>query len=187
MRCFIAIELPTGVRDRLVALQTSLRELDSQIRWTRPEHVHVTLKFLGDVPDTQVTDICRTAIETAARLPPIGVEVAGAGCFPPGGPVRIVWVGVIGPSPELTACHAACEEAFARLGYLPETRPFRPHLTIGRSRDPKGARQVRETVAANGDFRCGRFTATELAVIQSVLGRSGPTYTRLARAPLAGR
>lgn len=184
MRCFVAIELPASVRARLAWLQTQLADLDRSIRWTRPEQVHLTVKFLGEVPESQVPQICRTTVEVAGQLAPIPLIVDGTGCFPPGGPVRIVWAGIQGPPPELVTCHEAIERAFAQLGYPPEERAFRPHLTIGRSRDQRGARGVRDAIATAGDLGCPPFTAGELVVFQSVLGRSGPAYTRLVTAKL---
>lgn len=181
MRCFVAIELPAQVREQLAGLQARLREMDPFVRWTRPEHIHLTLKFLGEVPDSRVPEICTATIEAAARLAPVPIEISQAGCFPQRGPARIVWAGVLGPSRELAACHAACEQVFADLGYPPEERAFRPHLTIGRSRQPNGAHQVRGLFATADGFRCEPFTAAELTVFQSVLGRSGSTYTALAR------
>ncbi len=182
MRCFVAIELPTKVREALADLQTRLSSLDTAIRWTRPEQIHLTLKFLGEVPDAQVPEVCSTAIQVARDVPPIRLEVRGAGCFPPRGPARVVWAGIIGPPSELAACHSHCERAFAELGYPPEDRAFRPHLTIGRSRDQRGARDARTVIEALADFESGDFTATEMIVFQSVLGSSGPTYTPLTRA-----
>jgi 2'-5' RNA ligase len=181
MRCFVAIELPAPIRASLADLQARLG-LERVIRWTRTEQIHLTLKFLGEVPDGQVPEICSTALAITAEIPPIRLEVCGAGCFPPRGPARVVWAGIAGPPPELVACHRACEQAFAELGFPPEDREFRPHLTIGRSRDQRGTRDARSAVEGLSSFAAGSFTATEMIVFQSVLSRSGATYTPLARA-----
>lgn len=182
MRCFVAIELPTAIRDRLADLQARLQVLDRAIRWTRPEHIHLTLKFLGEVPDAIVADACKATIATAAGLPPVRLEVRGVGCFPPSGSARIVWAGISGPPTELISCHRACEEVFEELGFPREDRDFRPHLTIGRSRDSRGAREVRAAIGELKDCAVGSFTASELVVFESMLSSSGPTYTALARA-----
>lgn len=184
MRCFLAIELPETVRSRLISLREALRELDRSIRWTKPEQIHLTLKFLGEVPDRQITDVCEAIVKAARLLPPVPIEVGGVGCFPMSGPVRIVWAGVRGPSPELLECHAACERFLAELGYPPEERAFKPHLTIGRAREQRGARGVRRIIDAAAGFDCPPFIAQELVVFQSVLSPKGPTYTPLARAAL---
>jgi len=187
MRCFVAIELPVEVRKRLAELQARLADLDRVVRWTRSEQMHLTLKFLGEVPDSQVPQICSAAITAVAGLQTAHLEICGAGCFPPRGPARVVWVGVRMPCPELSACHQACERAFAAMGYPPEKRPFRPHLTIGRTRDSRGApREARAVLEAFADFSAGSFEARELVVFQSVLSSSGATHTPLARSRLGG-
>lgn len=186
MRCFVAIELPANIREELADLQAQLRDLDRYVRWVRSDQIHLTLKFLGEVPDRQVPEVCAAVAKTAARLPAIPFEIRGAGCFPSHGPGRIVWAGVLGPPEELVACHAACEQVLADLGYPPEDRDFRPHLTIGRAREQRGSREIRNLLNGVGNFHCPPFIAKELTVFQSVLGREGPTYTVLSRAGLRG-
>ncbi|HOA72720.1 MAG TPA: RNA 2',3'-cyclic phosphodiesterase [Phycisphaerae bacterium] len=186
MRCFVAIELPDTVRNRLAELQTQLHGLDRTIRWTRPEQIHITIKFLGEVPDADVPQVCTSVTRTAARMPAIPLTVRGLGVFPPRGLTRIVWAGIDGPPAGLVACYGACEQALAELGFAPETRVFKPHLTLGRARDPRGARDVPRALEPFADFTAGSFTASQLVVFQSVLCRTGPTYTALARADLAG-
>lgn len=184
MRCFVAIELPDFIRSRLADLQTRLQTLDRAVRWAPAEHIHLTLKFLGETPDPQVPEVCSVIQAVARTLPPIRLTVRGAGCFPPSGPARILWAGIQGPPEELAACHRACEQALAELGFAPENRAFRPHLTIGRSRDRAGARGIRHTIEQFCDAELGTFTASELVVFQSVLSQLGPTYTALTRAEL---
>jgi 2'-5' RNA ligase len=186
MRCFVAIELPDAVRGRLADLQARLHDLDRAVRWTRPEQIHITLKFLGDVPDANVPEVCASVARTAAKIPPIPLAVRSVGVFPPRGPARIVWAGIDGPPAGLVTCHRDCEQALADLGFAPEARPFKPHLTLGRARDPRGARDVPNALRPFADFTAGSFTALQLVVFQSVLGRAGPTYTALARANFAG-
>lgn len=186
MRCFVAIELPEHIRDRLAELQQQLTPLAREIRWTRPEQIHLTLKFLGEMPDDRVAELCAVVVAAAGGLGPIPLEVSGLGCFPPRGGARVVWAGLEDPSSELARCHDACEEAFAKVGFPPETRPFSPHLTIGRSRDPRGSRQARGTLDGLATFAAGSFTATKLTLFESILGRSGATYNALVHAHLSG-
>lgn len=184
MRCFVAIELPSHVREQLAELQARLQQMDRFVRWVQPGQLHLTLKFLGEVPDPQVPKVCAAVAKTAARLEPIPFEISGVGCFPPHGPARIVWAGVKGPPAELVACHTACERILADLGYPPEDRDFHPHLTIGRSREQRGAREIRNMLNGVIGFRCEPFIAEELTVFQSVLDRNGPTYIPISHARL---
>jgi RNA 2',3'-cyclic 3'-phosphodiesterase len=183
MRCFVAVELPAHVRHRLADLQSRMADLGRAVRWTRPESIHLTLKFLGEVPDAQVSRICTTAREIAAKYPVCDLELAGTGCFPPRGPVRVVWIGISQPPPPLLECQRDCESAYATLGFEPENRPYSPHLTIGRVNDPAAANRIRSGLQQFESFSAGRFTADGLTVFQSQLRPAGSIYTPLARAP----
>jgi RNA 2',3'-cyclic 3'-phosphodiesterase len=184
MRCFLAIELPHEVADRLAALQKRLGALDRDVRWTRVEQIHLTIKFLGEVPDADVPRICEIAVEIARQHSPFELEVKGTGCFPPRGPARVVWAGLAELPPALVDYHKAIEAACAEVGFKPEDRPFHPHLTIGRVRDQRGAHQVRRGVHQESNFQGGRFAVNELVMFQSILAPSGPTYIPLAHTPL---
>jgi len=184
MRCFLAIELPPAVADRLAALQKRLGSLDRDVRWTQVEQIHLTIKFLGEVSDADVPRICQIAADVARQHPPFELEVRGTGCFPPRGPARIVWAGLAEVPPVLVEYHKAIESAYAEMSIKPEDRPFHPHLTVGRVRDQRGANQVRRGVDQESSFQGGRFAVNELVVFQSILAPSGPTYIPLARTPL---
>lgn len=186
MRCFLAIELPQEIRDRLAAVQKRLGSLDRDVRWTRVDNIHLTIKFLGEVADADVPRVCQIAAAIARQYSPFELEIRGTGCFPPRGPARIVWAGLAGLPPPLVECHKAIEEAYADIGFKPEDRPFHPHLTIGRVRDQRGSHRVRPGLEPEIDFRAGRFTVKELVLFQSILDRAGPAYIPLARAPLGG-
>jgi 2'-5' RNA ligase len=185
MRCFVATELPDAVRTRLADLQKGLAALDRDVRWTRPDQIHLTIKFLGEVPDADVPGVCGVAAKVARACAPFAIEVRGAGCFPPRGPARIVWAG-LGDLPDaLINCHREIESAYAEIGFKPEDRPFHPHLTVGRVRDPRGSYSVRTAVDNQQHFTGGTLQVEELVVFQSILDRSGPTHLVLSRARLS--
>jgi len=186
MRCFLAIELPAEIRDQLARLQERLSSQTCGVRWTRTDHIHLTVKFLGEVPDRQIAEVCKLASGIAAGFEPFELEVAQAGCFPPRGPARIVWASMPDPPTELIDCQRTCEREYAKLGFKAENRSFHPHLTIGRVKDPRASQDIRLAVENERQFQAGQFLAEELVVFQSVLAKSGPTYTILSRAPFAG-
>jgi RNA 2',3'-cyclic 3'-phosphodiesterase len=186
MRCFVAIELSSAVRARLADLQKRLAPLDRDVRWTRPEQIHLTVKFLGEVPDGDVPGVCDVAAQIASGYAPFEIEVRGTGCFPPRGSARIVWAGLGQLPNELVDCHREIEQAYAKIGFKPEDRPFHPHLTIGRVRDPRGSHAVRPVVDQQQQFAGGTVAVNELLVFQSILESSGPTHIVLSRAPLCG-
>lgn len=183
MRCFVAIELPDDVRERLADLQGQMAGLGRGVRWTRPESIHLTVKFLGQVPDAQVAEVCEAARRIAAKYPVFGLEVAGAGCFPPRGLVRVIWAGIVQLPPPLVDCQRECEDVYAGMGFEKENRAYKPHLTVGRVNDSGVSNRVRETLLQFEGFSGGSFVAEELIVFQSELRRGGAVYTPLARAP----
>lgn len=185
MRCFVAIELPEDVRERLARLQSDLSELDRVVRWTRPEQIHLTLKFLGEVPDDQVAGVGEATVAAASSCRAFNVTVGGVGCFPISGAPRVIWAGVTGPPPDLLTCQKRCETEYAALGYPPEGRAFSPHLTLGRTREGSNARMIRPKLQSLATFTGGTFSVRELVLFQSILGRGGATHVALARAPLS--
>jgi 2'-5' RNA ligase len=185
MRCFLAIEFPKVIHDHLAQLQDRLGPQVGGVAWARSEQIHLTLKFLGEVPDADVPKAIEAAKMVASGYGPLDLTVAGAGCFPPSGPARVLWVGIASP-PQLLACQQECEQAFASLGIPPENRSFHPHLTLGRVKDFHAGRSARAAIEQVADFQAGHFTARELVFFQSVLQRTGPIYTALARLPLTG-
>src|SRR5205085_4000536 len=120
----------------------------------------------------------------ACPLAPFEITVSGAGCFPPHGPPRVIWAGISGPPPELLDLQRRCEEAFAQLGYPPENRAYRPHLTLARTRDHGNARSVRAALKPFEHSSAGRFQVEELVLFQSIGGPSGHEHVPLMRAEL---
>lgn len=185
MRCFIAIDLPDNVLRKVIQLKERLSTRVSTVRWTRAEQIHLTLKFLGEVPDPDVPVVCEYAQEVASQFNPIDLQVASVGCFPPRGGVRIVWVGMSDPSGELLRCYKALEDAFGDLGFNRESRPFHAHLTIGRVNNPRESEEIRRILKSNEGFDAGSYTAEELVVYESILKKTGPIYAPMARARFA--
>ena len=184
MRCFLAIELSDAVRSRLAALQDRLRERTRGVRWARAEQIHLTMKFLGDVRDGDVPAVTEAARQIAEQFEPFELTIAGTGCFPPHGAARIVWAGLANPPETLLACYRAGEEAFAELGFKPEDRPFKPHLTLGRVKPGRTAYDVRSVVDAEVEFVAGGFLVEQMTLFQSILDHSGASYVTLATLPL---
>jgi 2'-5' RNA ligase len=191
LRAFIAVELPPALGDQLAALAARLRRAapERAARWVRPEGIHLTLKFLGDVPVSQVEQIKALMEAATGDCGPFECAVAGLGCFPNLRQPRVVWVGVHDSSGALERLQGALEEGAARLGYPrePAGRGFNPHLTLARvGRETRGpeARQVGEAVQAAGPADLGRLPVEALALMQSDLRPGGAVYTRLHQARL---
>ena len=148
MRLFVAIELSEAIKKALVGAQRTLGEFDRMVRWVGQNQMHLTLKFLGEVPDHQLPDIQR-ALDTAASAgEPFGMRTRGAGCFPPQGKARVVWLGLEDPAGGIAACQARVEGELESIGFAAERRPFTAHLTLGRVRDDRSNGQLRLSVDA---------------------------------------
>ena len=149
MRLFVAIQLSDEVRSALMAMQHTLRRRCDGVRWTRPEQLHLTLKFLGEVLDAEVSGVAEAVERAAGRAKRFEISLNGSGCFPPQGPVRIVWVGVEEDSGELARCAQAMETELERIGFARERRPFSPHITIGRVREARSKGRTRSATEAH--------------------------------------
>jgi RNA 2',3'-cyclic 3'-phosphodiesterase len=184
MRTFVAIDLPDSVRAALAREQARLQAAcgrNSDIRWTRPEGLHLTLKFLGEIAPERVPEVA-TTLNAVSPFDPFEVDVGGFGFFPSARRARVFWVGLEAPD-ALGELAAGIEAALEGLGFAREDRPFRPHLTLARF-DKPGAQPALEAELKIGDAaRLGRFAVSEFSLFQSKLRPGGAEYTKLARFP----
>ena len=192
IRAFIAIELPEVIRAELDDVEARLKPQMPRdtIRWVKADSIHLTLKFLGQVPSDQL-DLIKLSLRSAvAPYAAFTLELKGAGCFPNIHRPRVVWVGVQENDHRLHVLQRTVENAIAPLGYPTEIRDFTPHLTLGRvSRDVRQVDQkkIGDVVQAAGVGSLGRWEVRQVALIKSDLKPSGAEYTILAQAPLTGR
>ncbi len=188
MRLFVALEIPTDVRDNLAAFLKKMRELSEQlgekrVKWVRPENLHVTLKFIGEVPDAKLDGI-RAALTTVRRDTPIDIQVGGMGFFPDEERPTVLWTGLDAP-PNLASLAGAIDRALATQGIAKEKRTFVPHLTLARFAPPILPEKLRAAVEKNAKHCFGSFRAREFHVIESKLKPTGAEYTFLASFPIA--
>ena len=187
-RLFVALEPPDPVRRRLAALEDELRRgagrAGEDIRWVRPENVHLTLQFLGAVPDERVAAVEEALRTAAAGARPLALAVRGAGGFPNARRPRVLWAGLDGDLAALAALVAAVGARLAKLGFPPEDRPFSPHLTLGRARESRGAPGLAGALAGVAQTEPAPWRATELVLFESHLSPRGPRYEAIARVAL---
>jgi 2'-5' RNA ligase len=184
VRVFVALDVPESVRASLAELTSRLARVCPSARWVRFEGVHITLKFIGEVPPEKLEQI-RHALDELPNFGPITVRFAGLGFFPGARRPRVFWAGVEA-DPKLAELTAAIEMKLSPLGIAPEKRTFHPHLTLARFESPQGTQVLREAVEALGAAEFGKETFREFHVYQSVLKRSGAEYTRLVTYPFSG-
>lgn len=185
-RVFVAIELPAPVRRKLIEHIDRLRTLvpDGRASWVPEENLHLTLKFLGDVTLTKVELVAQAAQSAADLVEPFELIVGGGGAFPASGQPRVLWIGIEDPSGRLGLLHQTLDAECAKVGFAGEQRPFHPHLTIARLREPQGSRQL-TTMHKEIEFDRETVLASDLALIRSELHSAGARHTIVARHALA--
>ncbi|MGD0899665.1 MAG: RNA 2',3'-cyclic phosphodiesterase [Thermoguttaceae bacterium] len=187
IRTFIAVETSEAVRRRAVELERKLDAARADVKWVESHNLHLTVRFLGDVAEPNLAEVCEAVRQAVVGLPPFDMEVRSAGAFPNAGRPRTVWLGAREGAEAMVALAAAVEKAMAALGFPKEARRFEPHLTIGRVRGGGAAiAELGRLLRQEAEFDAGRFRVAETVVFSSVLGPKGPTYTALSRAPLGG-
>ena len=190
VRTFICLQPPAFARDRLASTQQRLRNSGAQVRWVQPHNIHLTLKFLGSVPAQRLLDVTRAVQRAAVPAPPIPLELAVLGCFPNRRAPRVVWAGLKQLPEELRDLQQRVEKELVAIGFSAESRPFSPHLTLGRVRSDRNLGKLVEAMRAER-LEPLRFEAAEVVVMASRLHASGALYTPVSRiawnAPDPGR
>lgn len=189
-RLFVAVEPPEAVRRRIAALAADLRRLAGraadELRWVPDENIHLTVQFLGAVPEERLEDVRQALAAAAAAARPLSLEVRGAGGFPNARRPRVVWLGLSGEVAGLAALAEELGRRLAPLGFPPEARPFAGHLTMARARDGRGAAGLGGALAAAAQAEGVAWRAADLVLFESHLSPRGPRYEPLLRAPLGG-
>ena len=186
-RIFFALDIDEATRNRIVSTAGQLQSLPGRITWTKPQNLHVTMNFLGDVPDESIAELCDLArgalgVWDLAR-DEVTFTVEPLICFPPGRRPRMIWAPVGQGSDVLASLHAVLNQALAAAGWRSESRPFKGHITVARIKSADVEAAVRQLP---GD-ELGTVAGTELTLYQSKLTHVGPIYSPLARIPLARR
>lgn len=188
VRSFIALNLPPDVLARLAEFQREFRAARplEGIRWTQPEQVHLTLKFLGHVATDELAELEDALGRGCRGIGPFAVCARGAGCFPDLRRPRIVWVGFGGALDPLRRLQAAIARETERWGERDE-HEFHPHLTLGRVKKPDRelASALARHLGQTGSREFGSWLVEQVDLMQSDLSSAGPRYTRLASVRLA--
>jgi 2'-5' RNA ligase len=182
VRTFVALELSQPLKDGILALTRQMAKRGVTASWAKPGTMHLTLKFLGDVEEERIADVTRAVERAAAGVPPFAFETGGLGAFPTTRRPRVLWVGV-DAVPELFAVAEALERELALLGFPRENERFRPHITLGRLRDPGGAQGLPELLAEL-TAPVVRVVVEDVLLMKSTLAAGGAIHERLAAVPL---
>ena len=185
MRSFIAIELPESTQSELGEIQRELKKTGADIRWVRPENIHLTLKFLGDIEEGLCNDITRVIEGACNTFQPFSLSIQGTGVFPNARAPRVVWVG-LSQDTSLAGIKQEIDTGLVPLGFEQEDRSFVPHLTLGRFRSSQGKRSLMDKVVQLRDNSYGVIDVKSIALMRSDLSPHGARYTKIAEIPLGG-
>lgn len=175
IRAFIAIALPAGVKALLweSGQQLAPASSASAVRWVKPEAMHLTLRFLGDIAIDQLPQIGAAMDEMAAGRKPFTLRVGELGCFPNPRRPRVIWAGVSGADADIQALKAALDRLLEPLGWPAESQGYQPHLTLGRVKD----RQARVSLPWGEPLQPLPLPVTAVHLIESQLRPAGPLYS----------
>jgi 2'-5' RNA ligase len=184
IRTFIAVEIPENIISGIRDLQQDLKAYGVDIRWIRPENIHLTLKFLGDVQAADMDRIIKAIIGTAEGGSPISLQAKGIGVFPGVKRPRVLWVGLTGQLELLSSLQKTLDANLKGIGFPPEKRPFKGHLTIGRIKTKMNSKIFVDALMDFRSFESETFVADRIVLFKSELKPNGAVYTNLASATL---
>jgi 2'-5' RNA ligase len=177
MRLFLALDIPKSIKDQIHSLQDKSLE---GAKWTSPEQWHITLHFIGESEEEPI----REAL-AKVKAGSFSLQLRGIGRFPERGKPNVLWLGIIAP-PALKALHQATGEALKTTGFIPESRPYSPHLTLARFKERKPSPQALEAYRQqHAAFETEGFSVNHFSLYQSELAKSGVIYTVRENYPLA--
>jgi len=183
-RSFIAIELPEKIISSISKIQEDLRAYGFKIRWVRPENIHLTLKFLGNIDQADTEKVGEAITESVKGFVPFSLAAKGMGAFPSLRRPRVIWIGVSGDHEQLAGLQKRLDKKLAAIGFPEEKRLFRGHLTLGRVKQSIDPDRFAEAMKMVGGFASDTFLADEIVLFKSELKPTGAVYSKLMRASL---
>lgn len=186
MRCFVSIDLTPDLREQVATIQDAFDDA-AGLSFTDPAQAHVTMKFLGDVPDDRADDVSESIADAvdSTNITPFEASFEGLGVFPSLDYISVLWLGVDEGSRELTRLHEAIDDALADEGFDPEDHDFTPHVTLARMTDARGKNRVVDRVQHTHPA-AGTMDVTELSLTQSTLTDDGAVHETYDTYPLDG-
>lgn len=186
IRTFLAIDLPEEIKVQIENVQNRLKSTVKGIRWTRPEGIHLTLKFFGNISENKIADISSVVEKNTVDIRPLSLKVSTLGTFPNLKRPRVLWLGIGGSVEKLSDLQKEIEKDLESIGFQRENRAFRAHLTLGRIKSPKNVKGLSEIIKNEEIYDAGSFCAGGLTLLKSDLTPQGAIYTKLAYFPFDG-
>ena len=182
IRTFIALELPPSLISLLAKVQEDLQSMGLRAKWVRPENIHLTLKFLGNINLADIDNIGGAMVDAVGEIETFNLVAEGIGVFPGIKRPRVIWVGLKGQVQLLFAMQRLLEDNLAALGYKKEKRPFKGHLTLGRFKQSVKPNTIRRVLQEFGNLTIEEFTARRVIFYKSDLKPTGAVYSQLQQA-----
>ncbi len=187
LRTFIAVDPGADIRAHLLTVQRKLAKEVPDVKWVEEANLHLTLLFLGEVRDRDLSDVCRCVMRSVMGIECFSIEAKGIGCFPNPRRPRVVWAGIGEGAEAAIELHDALETPLYELGcYRREERQFTPHLTLGRTKSDEPGEQLARILPQYEEWRAGDGYIREVLIMSSELKSQGPEYTVLGRSKLKG-
>ncbi len=179
MRCFIAIELPEAVKSTLSGIEEDLKKSKADVRWVKPDNIHLTLKFFGNIEEKKTEKIIEIMENICNQYAPFTIEIKGMGTFPNIKSPRVLWVGIEG-NDTLKTLQEEIENKMESIGFEREDRAFTAHLTLGRFRTSIEKEGLLKAVKLHEkDTFVGSINVQSLSLIRSDLHPEGARYTKI--------
>ncbi len=174
MRAFIAVPCPDELKDAMVEIQEQIKEL-GRLTLVKPENIHLTMKFLGEVDEGKIPDITKR-LEFLSELQSFDISLKGIGAFPSMDYIRVIWVGVDKGASDIVKIHSEIDHNLKELNFKKD-KNFHPHLTIARVKFPKKKEELRNIIQKNSARDFGSFQVERIELMQSRLSPKGPEYS----------
>jgi len=187
IRSFLAFELPEDIKTIVTRVSGEMRKSGLEVRWVRPEFIHLTVVFMGDIQSEQIPSMGEEIKAVCSSHPPFGISLKPMGCFPNSRSPRVIWLGIDGDLERMSHFRDQLQEGLAPFRIKGEERAFRPHLTLGRFRKPgKKQTELDQLLAGYRDLSSPSCTLDELALFRSDLKPGGAVYSKMLSWPLSG-
>ncbi len=184
MRTFIAVGISDDITGSIAGLQSGFRKHDFDIKYVKPENIHVTLKFLGEVEENRISEVYESVKDSVGDTKKFNIIVDSVGVFPGPRSPKVIWAGVSEGSRKLKDLNRTIEGSLVSAGFKKEKKIFSAHLTIGRVRSSKNIKLLSNTVEEMCGVRIGRMLVEDVLVMKSDLTSQGPVYTVLKKVML---
>ncbi len=180
-RAFIAIDLPAGIRSSLAEAQEILKSFGFRVKWVRPQNIHLTLKFLGNIDSDHIEKIIAAMTLTVTDFNSVSLSTGEIGVFPDIRRPRVIWAGLNGQLEKLDNLQQTLDGHLAGLGFPRETRTFKGHLTLGRVKGKIASARMKTAIDRLKGVESKLFEISEIILFKSELRPTGAVYSKVQR------